>query len=396
MSAITFSPRTTEDRDKYARHRLIDWWDQATVARSRVVVAGAGAIGNEVIKLLALVGVGHVLVIDFDVVEASNLTRSVLFREEDIGKPKAAVAAARARELNPDLSVRFIQGDLEQDIGLGALRQTDLALGCLDSIGARVALNAACMRAGVPWINGGISIAEYEVAMFVPDSGACYQCTMTPAMWARHNRHYSCSGLRLTLPDNAVPTTATTASVVAGHMVHQALLKVHASDETLRYGLRAGERLFGSMHTLRTVVSELSRDPECSAHEQLERVVIVPFRSAQTSVRELVSHVGQPGAAVELGFDLVVSMTCPECRVCERILRPASKCSEAMVRCPACSEDRVPVRVSTVAATDDAADVPLAALGLPPFGIVLVRDADAITFVQLDGACEFQRIGVAA
>ena len=83
--------------DRYARHRLVDGWDQDKIARASVMVVGAGAIGNEVIKLLALYGVGHVLIVDFDTVELSNLSRSLLFREADIGRAKAVVAAERAR-----------------------------------------------------------------------------------------------------------------------------------------------------------------------------------------------------------------------------------------------------------------------------------------------------------
>ena len=84
--------------DRYARHRLIDGWDQERLRAARVMVAGAGAIGNEVIKLLALLGIGRLLIVDFDSVEISNLTRSPLFREADIGRSKAFIAAERAKE----------------------------------------------------------------------------------------------------------------------------------------------------------------------------------------------------------------------------------------------------------------------------------------------------------
>src|SRR5205807_2319186 len=125
---------------------------QQLLGQSRVMVAGAGAIGNEVIKLLALLGIGRILIVDFDRVEISNLTRSPLFRESDIGRPKAMAAAERAREINPDITVRSLQGDLRFDVGLGAYRAMDLVIGCLDSLDARLALNRACLRAGTPWL----------------------------------------------------------------------------------------------------------------------------------------------------------------------------------------------------------------------------------------------------
>ena len=106
-------------QDRYARHHLLEGWDQTRLANAHILVAGVGAVGNEVVKLLALMGVGHLLLVDFDTIEISNLTRSVLFRETDIGQSKAQVAALRARDLNPDITVQAIQGNLEFDVGLG-------------------------------------------------------------------------------------------------------------------------------------------------------------------------------------------------------------------------------------------------------------------------------------
>src|SRR5438876_12352743 len=82
-----------DDGDRYGRLRLIPWWRQDRLAAAKVLVVGAGALGNEVLKNLALLGVGTVYVIDLDDVEPPNLPRSVLFRAEDDGQAKAEVAA---------------------------------------------------------------------------------------------------------------------------------------------------------------------------------------------------------------------------------------------------------------------------------------------------------------
>jgi molybdopterin/thiamine biosynthesis adenylyltransferase len=87
---------------RYQRHTLIDWFSQADVKNARVCVVGAGAVGNEVLKCLALLGAGTIDVYDFDRIEVHNLTRSVLFRETDIGRNKAECAAARVRELEAE------------------------------------------------------------------------------------------------------------------------------------------------------------------------------------------------------------------------------------------------------------------------------------------------------
>ena len=91
------TPVLIDDEDRYSRLKLIGWWDQQRLASARVLVVGAGALGNEVLKNLALVGIGHITLIDFDTIENSNLSRSVLFRAADSGKPKATVAAAMIR-----------------------------------------------------------------------------------------------------------------------------------------------------------------------------------------------------------------------------------------------------------------------------------------------------------
>lgn len=114
---------------------LLSWFRRERVSEARVLVAGAGALGNEVIKDLALFGVGHIYVVDFDRIEVSNLTRSVLFREEDAfaHRYKAEVAAARAVEINPQIEVTPIVGNLFSEVGLGLYRSVDVIIGCLDS-----------------------------------------------------------------------------------------------------------------------------------------------------------------------------------------------------------------------------------------------------------------------
>src|SRR5215470_277308 len=98
---VRIDPAAGEDR--FARFELIAWWDQARLRRARVLVIGAGALGNEILKNLALLGVGNVLVADLDRVANSNLSRSVLFREADCGRPKVEVVAEHARQIYPDM-----------------------------------------------------------------------------------------------------------------------------------------------------------------------------------------------------------------------------------------------------------------------------------------------------
>ena len=96
--------------DRFSRLRLIPWWDQAKIAESRVLVVGAGALGNEILKNLALLGFQQIVVVDLDRIEESNLSRTVLFRTENIGNYKAEVAAKSLRSVAPDIQVQPLDG----------------------------------------------------------------------------------------------------------------------------------------------------------------------------------------------------------------------------------------------------------------------------------------------
>src|SRR5581483_9304515 len=140
-----------ESEDRFARFRLINWWDQPLLARAKIVVIGAGAIGNEIVKNLALLGVGNVFVADLDLVENSNLSRSILFRASDCGRPKAQVAADRARDIYPEMRIQPFRGNVVYDLGLGIFRWADVIIGGLDNREARVAINLAAARTGRIW-----------------------------------------------------------------------------------------------------------------------------------------------------------------------------------------------------------------------------------------------------
>src|SRR6185437_2059418 len=125
---------------RFSRHEAIHGWSQKRLSQARVLVVGCGAMGNEVLKNLALLGIGEIGLIDFDVIELSNLTRCVFFREEDLGELKVVVAAKRIRELNPSVIARPLVADVIIDVGAGFLEEFDVVLGCLDNIAARYKL----------------------------------------------------------------------------------------------------------------------------------------------------------------------------------------------------------------------------------------------------------------
>src|SRR6202012_4463308 len=109
---ISASDTKAQEQDRFHRFRLISWWDQAKLSKAKVLVIGAGALGNEIVKNLALLGVGNVVIADLDRIENSNLSRSILYRESDNGEYKAAVAAKSAREIYPKVNAHAFVGNV--------------------------------------------------------------------------------------------------------------------------------------------------------------------------------------------------------------------------------------------------------------------------------------------
>ncbi len=375
---VSFLPPGESDdsdpADRYARQRLLPWWDQDRLAAARVVVAGAGAVGNEALKLLALIGVGEIVVVDFDTVSPSNLSRTVLFRTEDVGRPKAELAARRTREINPEVHVAAIDGDIGRDLGLATLAGADVVLGGLDSVNARWILNRRCQQAGVPWINAGITASDVQVSRHVPGDGACYECTFTEGMARRFNERYSCTGLVRRTPDRTVPTTAIGASVVAGLMVHDALRFLHDPAT----GLQAGQRQTLLLDGYRQFLDDLPVDPDCPAHtEPVRDWVTTDHDPATTTARELAFAAGLPEATrMDLTFELILSFTCPGCGVTENIGRPTVAVYEEEILCPTCRQERVVARGTRIPLDGPLGGQPLASLGVPPHDLVAVGIGD--------------------
>lgn len=212
--------------------RQVPGWDMDRIRAARILVVGAGALGNEVLKNLALLNVGQVVIMDFDRIEASNLSRSALFRPEDASHnlPKTEVAARRLREMNPEMSVLTLNGDVMTDLGLGILRQVDVAIGCIDNRLARLYLNRWCFRAGVPWVNGGILNLSGQVSAYrFPE--ACYECGLNEKAWLDIRQRMGCADMaRRYAMAGSAPTTPIAASIVGAMQVQEALRLLHEEE----------------------------------------------------------------------------------------------------------------------------------------------------------------------
>jgi adenylyltransferase/sulfurtransferase len=375
-------PLRIDDDDRYGRLRLISWWRQERLASASVLVVGAGALGNEVLKNLALLGIGTTYVIDLDLIEASNLSRSVLFRSEDAGQPKAVAAARRARELNPEITVVPMYGDVLTDLGLGLFADVDLVIGCLDNREARLWVNRQCWKVGTPWIDAGIQEIQGVVKVFVPPDSACYECAMTERDYQLLNLRYSCPLLkRDEILAGKVPTAPTIASMMAALQVQEALKLLHGMP------VATGSAMVYSGVGNQFYTTRLPFRENCLSHETYPTPVELSL-GKDSKVAELLAAAGREldrPLCLILDRELVVSVHCPRCDLVEPVMRPRLQVRQTEAVCPKCREFARPELISAVEEGSPLSSRTLAAVGVPAYDIVRVDGSSSSRFYLLAG-----------
>lgn len=270
---------------------LLSWFKQDKVRNAKVLVVGAGALGNEVIKNLTLFGVGTIFVCDFDRIELSNLTRSVLFREKDAYEHsyKAEVVAKRAMEINPQIKVIPIVGNLFSEVGLGIYKDVDVVIGCLDSRIARYLLNRLCMRVGKTWIDGSIENMTGVVKVYSPGIN-CYECNLSREEFNNIMLRTGCADVvRAQTSAGRVATTPISASIVGAMQAQEAMKIIHTSDgEPIPFKTLSGKmwRFEGMTNTI-NMYKYSSWKNNCPAHERWTEIIQCDELSAEMKVKEV-------------------------------------------------------------------------------------------------------------
>lgn len=331
---------------RYRRHDLIEWFSQERVSAARIAVIGAGAVGNEVVKNLALLGCGTIHVFDFDAVELHNLTRSILLRESDAGRNKAEAVAERARDIDPHVDVRAVPGDFWDTLSLTALHDYDCVVGAVDNFEARLRLNQLCLIARVDLVNTGLDSRWAAVESFPfrsSDGTACYECTLPETAYARAAERYSCGGLRRrALVERRVPTTAITASV-AGALAASAALRL-GEEAPLQAQRRLVDTLAGAARAV-----EIGRSAGCAGCAELQ----APPRLLRT--RNRWTHSGETLATaageqtLRLSDAIITDYRCVNCGPLEQAVRyvnrRASAFDDSIAYCPECHAQSVRLEI---------------------------------------------------
>jgi len=239
-----------EQRQRYSRHLLIPEVGpegQATLLGSKVLLVGAGGLGSPAALYLAAAGVGTLGIVDFDVVDASNLQRQVLHSTDRIGMRKTASAARTIAGLNPDVRVVAHDEMLVADNVAQLIEGYDVVLDGTDTFETRYLLNDAAVIAGIPVVHASVFRFEGQLTVFDPPAGPCYRCLY---------------------PTPPPPELAPACSVAGVLGVVPGIMGLLQANEVLKLLLRIGTTLAGRLVLFDALEGEftelrLRRDPAC-------------------------------------------------------------------------------------------------------------------------------------
>jgi adenylyltransferase/sulfurtransferase len=238
------------ERIRYGRHLVLPEVGPEGQARLRdaaVLVVGAGGLGSPLALYLAAAGVGRLGLVDFDVVELTNLQRQVLYGTADIGRPKLAAAVDRLRDVNPHVTLEPHELRLSADNALDLVPRYDIVVDGTDNFPTRYLVNDACVLAGRPNVHGSVFRFEGQISLFWPGHGPCYRCLFPEPP-----------------PTGSIPSCAD--GGVLG--VLPGIVGALQATETLKWILGRGETLCGRLLLVNALEMRfrelrLRRDPAC-------------------------------------------------------------------------------------------------------------------------------------
>ena len=255
---------TAEQRLRYGRHLLLPEVGEAgqiKLLESRVLLLGAGGLGSPSALYLAAAGVGTLGIVDFDVVDTSNLQRQILHNDERVGMPKVESARQTLTALNPDIKVEAYNTRVSSDNILELMRDYDVIVDGGDNFPLRYLVNDASVILGKPVVHGSIFRFDGQVSVFWPGRGPCYRCLY-----------------RQPPPPELAPSCAE--GGVLG--VLPGIIGSLEAVEALKLLLDIGDPLIGRLLTYDALeasfrVLKLRRDPECPTCSPGAKVELVDY-----------------------------------------------------------------------------------------------------------------------
>lgn len=335
------------------------------------------------LKNLALMGIGRLVIADFDIIEDSNLSRSVLFRTTDRGRRKVDAAAERVKELNADVQVMTWHGDINFEMGLGVFRHVDVIIGCLDNREARLSIDRFAQMVGRPWVDGAIQELMGIVRVFWPkQGGANYESTLTDHDYQMIGLRYSCPLLaRENILQGKVPTTPTSASIVGAFQTQEALKIIHNME------LEPGVAMLINGLTNDVYKTEYPIIPE-RMQEELSPLIELPDATVNTiTLKQLLDiageHVGE-GAVLEFSNELVISMFDRETGEEEFIFKRMARLTESALNSTSGAQREMNLTYR-INGEEDFLGRTLAEIDQPPLSVIRARSGDTAVYFEITG-----------
>ena len=235
---------------RYSRQIMlpeIDAAGQLRLSQAKVLIIGLGGLGSAASIYLTAAGVGHLVLVDFDQVDLSNLQRQIVHRQRDIGRPKVESAKEHLLELNPDVNLSLINHALEAGELIEQVRNADVVLDASDNFQTRFAINSACAMTRTPLVSGAAIRFEAQVSVFdlrLHDS-PCYRC-----LYGEHAR------IDETCTANGV--VAPLLGIVGSIQAMEAMKLIMGIGRTL-----TGRLLLLDVMTMECHTAKLRKDPSC-------------------------------------------------------------------------------------------------------------------------------------
>jgi adenylyltransferase/sulfurtransferase len=275
-------PLRPEQYDRYRRHLIlpeIGLEGQRALLDARVLLIGAGGLGCPTAQYLAAAGIGTLGIVDFDVVDASNLHRQVLYGTRDVGRPKVEVASERIAAMNPDVVVESHPVALTSENALGLFTEYDVIVDGTDNVPTRYLTNDACVLLGKPNVHGSIFRFDGQATVFDARHGPCYRCLYPEPP-----------------PPGAVPSCAE--GGVLG--VLPGLIALIQATETVKLVTGAGDPLYGRLLQYDALRMEF--------HEfRLKKDAACPVCGATPEITALIDYEGFCGVPVAAGPEVEVA-----------------------------------------------------------------------------------------
>jgi adenylyltransferase/sulfurtransferase len=246
-------------------------------------------------------------------------------------------------------------------------------------------MNSGAFFARKPWIDGAIEVLNGVARVFSPENdGPCYECTMSETDWKLLENRRSCALLtREQMLAGKVPTTPTTASIVAGVQMQEAIKIIHGMEPM------AGRAMVYNGLNSETYSVTYQRKEDCYGHETYQQLAPLGCGVADVTVGDLLARARRElrdeQAVIGLSRDIVSGLSCPVCFSQEDVFRSLGKVTEAEAVCPDCGKTRVPITLATLGYDDALDGRSFAELGVPPFDIVTARSGERSISYVFDG-----------